>query len=116
MTDPETNYEEAHNAADMIDHDGFYALVTQEDEIRWPAIGRAFRAVGLIEYADVFEDFIRLDGEKLAAQSSLPIGSPEFVPSKDWAAEFTAILSRNGGSYVGDKLEDFRILHGLEEL
>ena len=116
MTDPATMYEDAYNAADMIHNDGFYALVTQEDETRWPVLGQAFRAVGLFEHADAFEDFVRSDGDAMAAQSSLPVGSPDFVPSKDWDAVFAAILSRSGEHLVENRLEDFRTQHGLEEL
>ena len=114
--DAASYYEDAYNAADGIHNEGFYFVVTQEEESRWPILAKALREAGLNEHADVFDDFLRKDGEALAAQSTLPPGSPDFAPTKDWDAEFAAILDRNGETYVEDKLEEYRVRHGLEEL
>lgn len=115
MTDLQSTYEAAWNALDAIHQEGFWSFVTQYGEDEMHKAQAAMKATGLDQHAAKFQEFLELDGQAFAGASDP--GASEYVPSRDWAAEFDAILDTREGGYEAfrDIVEGFRQRHGLEE-
>ena len=116
MTDLQGAYEAAWNALDAIHQEGFWFFVTQYAEDELLEAHAAMKTTGLDQHAAKFQEFLDIDGEAFAG-AGLP-GEPQYEPSRDWVAEFEAILDTREGGYRAfqDIVEQFRQRHGLEEL
>jgi hypothetical protein len=112
MSDHDENYEYALNGADSIHNEGFWTAVSQADETELEKWVVAFRAVGLDHDADLLQTYLNTDAKVLEEWKSAPVGNSEFKPSRDWDAEF----AKTPFDSIEEKLEEFRVQHGLSEL
>jgi len=114
-------YEYAYNGADCLYVDSFWtavteAGVTQAGEAELAKLVAAFRTVGLEQQAVLLSTYLETDARALEKWIDHGPHDIPFEPSRDWDAEFAAILGPEGYAGVQKTIEQFRISHGLDKL
>lgn len=116
MSDFAEAYEYAYNGADGLYVESFWTAVTQADEAELAKWVAAFRTVGLEQQAVLLTTYLETDARALEKWMDHGPHDIPFEPSRDWDAEFAAILGPDGYAGVQKTIEQFRISHGLDKL
>ncbi len=119
LTKSENAFLLAYTFDDLLRSEGFTSFIFGRSREEWQKTCDALSEVGAAGYADIFERFVRIDGEAFSQQGNRPPGSEAFEYSEDYDASFTIVRDAAGGeddaAYIEEVLQAYAQRTGLAD-